>query len=71
MITQAASSGGRVHAIVHRATNLPDKDRYAQSGLSDAYVHFEIGSTVAKTSVVDENLDPVRGSVSAESGRIR
>lgn len=58
--SQAASSGGRVYVVVHQAVNLPDSDGFSQSGLSDPYVQFEVGSTVATTTVVDESLNPVR-----------
>lgn len=62
---QAASSGGRVHAILHKAINLPDKDKFQQSGLSDPYVRLEVGSTVAKSSVADGTLNPVRKTLCA------
>lgn len=58
--TQAASSGGRVHVFVNRAITLPDKDTGPFTGVSDPYVKFEVGSTVARTSVVEESLNPVR-----------
>ncbi len=57
---QAHSSGGRVHAFLDRAINLPDADRHQQSGLSDPYVKFSVGSTVVSSAVVDESLNPVR-----------
>ncbi|CAM9704310.1 unnamed protein product, partial [Discosporangium mesarthrocarpum] len=59
---QDASSGGHVHAVVYHATNLQDKDIYQQSGLSDPYIRFVVGSTDASSSTVDESLRPVRGS---------
>jgi len=57
---QAHSSGGRVYAFLDRANNLPDADRHQQSGLSDPYVKFSVGSMVVRSSVVDESLNPVR-----------
>lgn len=47
-----------MHAFVHRAVNLPDADNHQQSGLSDPYVKFSVGATVARSSVVDESLNP-------------
>lgn len=49
-----------MHAVVHRAINLPDADGSPLSGLSDPYVRLQVGSTVASTSVADETLNPVR-----------
>lgn len=48
-----------MHAIVHRAINLPDTDSSLRS-LSDSFVKFSVGATVAKSSVMDDNLNPVR-----------
>ena len=49
-----------MQAFLDRAVNLPDADSHQQSGLSDPYVKFSVGATVARSSVVDESLNPVR-----------
>lgn len=64
---QAASSGGRVHAIIHRAVNLPDLDNVPQSGLSDPYVKLVVSSTVVTSTVVNGTLNPVRNKIATNS----
>ena len=58
-----------MHAIVHKAINLPDADSSPLSGLSDPYVRLQVGAAVVSTSVADETLDPVSDIIVRGSGR--
>jgi hypothetical protein len=56
---QQHSSGGTIAAVVYRALNLRDADKFVESGKSDPYVELTCGASVAKTHTVQNSLSPV------------
>lgn len=57
---QALSAGGNVTIFVKAAYNLPNMDFSGPAaGVSDPYVKFTVGNTVAKSKFVRNTLNPV------------
>ncbi|CAM9619703.1 unnamed protein product, partial [Phaeothamnion confervicola] len=56
---QELSEGGRVRAVVYMATNLPNRDYFSASGVSDPYVAITVDGSTFKTTTRRNTLNPI------------